>query len=184
MRAAGSPPALQLVGPPSPSPMSSHAWFHSASLRCRAHHFCCLSQAVWNYLDSWGLGLTIAWFISRFLARDDDACRVFLNLSAIPMAFGLMRYMSFDKSLGQLVLTVFGNVYDLLYVMPICISSAISLNANRYPQELCDCLHRVCDLICRRPPRSIPRPSQLQGLRTYITRIIRCGCGTTRLHRI
>ena len=55
----------------------------------------------------------LLWAIFRFSDVSFDAARLFLNLSAIPMAMGLLRYFSSVQSLGQLVLIVFATVADM-----------------------------------------------------------------------
>ena len=55
----------------------------------------------------------LLWAIFRFSDVRFDAARVLLNLSAIPMAMGLLRYFSTVQSLGQLVLAVFAVCADM-----------------------------------------------------------------------
>jgi hypothetical protein len=77
----------------------------------------------WNLLDIMEYALSVVWFICKFKPKWFSIGRVCLAVTAIPQAMGLLRYLSFIKSLGELVIfvkamlseiAIFGGLYLLV----------------------------------------------------------------------
>ena len=80
---------------------------------------------VWNFVDLTGIVLVAIWAVTKnyddrnyeILARGSLAC------AAIPQAFGILRYASIEKEMGNLVITVVSmsrDLYSFLVVLIIC----------------------------------------------------------------
>lgn len=76
-------------------------------------------------LDFITVSLGILWFIIRFFSQQYFAvARLLLSISAIPFAFGILRFLSINKTLGELVISirVMGNdllAFIVIYMLAI-----------------------------------------------------------------
>ena len=67
----------------------------------------------WNLIDVITLLCWSFWALCLHGLADPVSARVWLALSAIPLAFSLLRFLSIFKATGQLVITVFEMMKDM-----------------------------------------------------------------------
>jgi len=82
--------------------------------------------ASWNRLDMICAAGFMVWFFLRFTVSFEyfNVARVVLTLNAIPLSFGLLRYVSVYQPLGELVLLIRGmasQIISFFVVYAICI---------------------------------------------------------------
>ena len=73
----------------------------------------------WNTLDCITIICWLLWAICLLGLKDPVVARLWKALSAMPLTFGLVRYVSTTKIVGHLVITVFELMRDLLSVVAV-----------------------------------------------------------------
>jgi Ion transport protein len=82
----------------------------------------------WNILDLSSSMMGIIWFSVRFYPSHFTVSRVALALQAIPEALGLLRYLSVNQSLGQLVIMVGEMARELAYFIILYLVSLVGFS--------------------------------------------------------
>ena len=78
---------------------------------------------VWNFVDLLGIVLVSVWALTKSDPNYDVEARGALACAAIPMSFGILRYASIEKEMGNLVITTVSmarDFYSFLVVLVIC----------------------------------------------------------------
>lgn len=82
----------------------------------------------WNTLDFSSSILGLIWLGSRIASSNLSLIRVSLALQAIPEALGLLRFLSINQSLGELVIMVAAMMYELVYFIVLYLVSLIGFS--------------------------------------------------------
>ena len=95
-----------------------------------ANHF----STDWNLIDLiCSIGL-ISWIILRFCCSTYflSTARVVLTISAIPLSFGLLRYLSIYRPLGELVILIKGMTYEVFNFIIVYAFSILGFGITFY----------------------------------------------------
>lgn len=73
----------------------------------------------WNYVDTLVDVGGLTWFILRCFPSTFPVARVILSLLAIPHSLGLLRYLSLERTLGELVIIIRAMLWDLFTFLTV-----------------------------------------------------------------
>lgn len=85
-------------------------------------------QDEWNYFDLVEYALCLTWLILRFIPGQFDNARICLAVAAIPQCQGLLRYLSFYKPVGELVIVLKAMFSDLGVFLTIYLLTVIGFS--------------------------------------------------------
>jgi hypothetical protein len=80
---------------------------------------------VWNFFDLLSISFTIIWIICHFDESLSTTGRGFLAVAAIPSSLSMLRYLSIEKEMGNLVITVVSMSKDLFSFLMVYIVSIV-----------------------------------------------------------
>lgn len=83
-------------------------------------------RGQWNYLDIFEYIFGLVWFILRFTS-EFSAARVVLALAAIPQTLALLRYLSFYRPVGELVVRIEIS-YEIILFIIVLIHLSVDFN--------------------------------------------------------
>lgn len=80
-------------------------------------------QDTWNFFDLIEYTFGTAWFILRLIPSYFGTARIVLGFIAIPQAQGMLRFLSFYKPLGELIIIFQVLVIDLVTFLVVYLIS-------------------------------------------------------------
>ena len=80
---------------------------------------------VWDMVDMLRNTLVGLWLVYRLFAPVPGAGRGLLAISAVPMSIGLLRFLSIFRSLGRLVVMIFGMYQELISFLVVFLMSIL-----------------------------------------------------------